>query len=252
MNFRTLTTGAYLKLHELIASCSESPLVPFLGYEYPEGSPDIRYQWQEHDFTRELVNAFNTYAFWVWRLGLWEEVLRSYAGNDVLELRREFTALPFDYCLSAPYMFKSRIIFCATQLCYTEGLSDKLISQKEISTDYEIDMNALVKVAKHWHSGSELVKALKEVNGQQYRDATGNYRNKSQHRHPPCLDFGLTANVVRSFPGANSGSYSFGETPPLATSDALPALVAEADRMKAAFLAYRALVEEHTGITNEV
>ena len=74
MNFRDLTVGAYLKLHELIASRSKPPLVPFLGYEYPEGQPDLIYDWQERDFTRELVNAFNRYALWLERLGLWEEV----------------------------------------------------------------------------------------------------------------------------------------------------------------------------------
>jgi hypothetical protein len=162
---RDLRVDAYLKLHELIASRSGPPLVPFLGFAYSEGSPDIRYQWQENGFTRELVNAFNTYAFWADRLSLWEEVLCDYARDDILKLRWKFTMLPFDYCLSFPHRFRSRIIFYATQLCFTKGL---------------------------------LVKALEEVDGEQYREATRNYRNKSQHRHPQCLDSGQIASITRS------------------------------------------------------
>ncbi len=70
MKFRDITVGAYSRLHELIASRSEPPCVPFLGYEYPKDQPDFIYGWQEQDFTRELVNAFNQYALWVGRVGL--------------------------------------------------------------------------------------------------------------------------------------------------------------------------------------
>lgn len=235
-----------------MASRDEPPLVPFLGFEYVDGPSDIRYQWQERDFTRELVNTFNKYAFWVERLGIWENILCGYSEDDALVLRFEFTTLPFDYCLSAPYKFKSRIAFCATQLCYTKGLYDKLLSMEDIRGDDQIAINTLSEVAKHWPSGQELVKALREVDAQQYRDATDNYRNKSQHRHPQCLDIGLTTSVVRSFRPGYSVSYSFGESAPLTTSNMLPVLVVEADRMRAAFLAYRALVNEHACVNNEI
>jgi len=251
MNFRDLTVGAYSKLHELIASRVESPLVPFLGYKYLKGQPDFIYDWQERDFTRELVNAFNQYALWVERVGLWEEVLRGYPEDEVLELRLEFTTLPLDYCLSAPYKFKSRVTFCATQLCYTKGVAEKLVSKECVRTDEKIDMSALVSVANHWSSGSKLITALRDVDAQQYRESTANYRHRTQHRHPQRLDYGYTANVERSFPPGYAVSYSFGESPPLATSDVLPVLAAEADRMRTAFFAYRALVEEHVGIKSE-
>lgn len=251
MNFRDLTVGAYSKLHELIASRIEPPLLPFLGYEYPKGQADFIYDWQERDFTRELVNALNQYALWVERVGLWEEVLRGYSEDEVLELRLEFTALPLDYCLSAPYKFKSRVAFCATQLCYTKGVAEKLVSKECVRPDDKIDMSALSSVANHWSSGSKLIAALRDVDAQQYREATANYRNKAQHRHPQRLDYGHTANVERSFLPGDAVSYSFGEFPPLATSDALPVLVAETDRMRTAFFAYRALVEEHAGVKSE-
>lgn len=251
MNFRVLTTDAYSKLHELIASNSVPQPVPLLGYEYSEGKLDFIYSLQESDFTREFVNIFNIYALQIGRLTLWEEVFRSYAPTEILELRLEFTKLPLDYCLSAPYKFKSRIVFGATELCYTKGLADKLISKKDVRAADKINMDALIKVVRHWVSGAELVKALGDVDAENYRKTTGNYRNKSQHRHPPGLDFGLMASVGRSFPPDCIVSYSFGELPPLATNNVLSVLVAESDRMKTAFLAYRALIEEQLVSTTE-
>ncbi len=251
MSYRELALTAYARLHELIESRQEPPLVPFLGYEYPVGTSDFIYDWQERDFTRELVNTLNEYAHWLNRVDLWEYVLRDYPEDEALELRFEFTTLPLDYCLHAPYRFKSRVTFCATQLCYTKGIAARLITKKSVRPDEKIDLRSLVAVADHWCAGPKLVEALKQVDGEQYRQSTFNYRNKAQHRHPQRLDYGHTADVVRSFPPSSSVSYSFGESPPLATNDVLPVLVAEAERMRTAFSAYRALVEEHSDVKSE-
>jgi|CXWL01.1.fsa_nt_gi hypothetical protein len=251
MNFRELTVDAYSRLHDLIASRVEPPLVPFLGYKYPEGKPDFIYDLQERDFTRELVNAFNQYAYWVERVGLWEDILCGYSEDEALELRFEFTTLLLDYCLSFPQKFKSRIIFCATQLCYTKGIAEKLISKECVRSHEKIDMSALVAIANHWSSCVKLVAVLRDVDAKQYRESTANYRNKAQHQHPQRLDYGHTANVVRSFPPGYSVSYAFGESPPLATSDVLPSLIEEAAKMQIAFFVYRDLVGEHTGIKRE-
>lgn len=112
-------------------------------------------------------------------------------------------------------------------------------------------MGALVDVAKYWSSGAKLIATLGDIDAQQYRESTDNYRNKAQHRHPQRLDYGHTTNVVQSFPPGYSVSYTFGESPPLVTSDALPILAAEADRMRAVFFAYRALVDEHGSIKSK-
>ena len=203
------------------------------------------YDWQERDFTRELANSYNQFALWLDKIDVWEQVLRNYSEDEVLELRMEFTTIPLDYCLTAPYKFKSQIAFCATQLCYTQGIERKLISKESVLSDDKINVNALAAVAKYWNAGKSLVAALQEIDAQQYRELTANYRNRTQHRHPQRLDHGHTANVERSFPQGSLVSYTFGETLPLATGDVLPILVAEAARLKAAFMKYRMLVDEH-------
>ena len=244
MSFRELTTGAYLKLHEAMEAEDSPRPIPLLGYDHLGTSSDFIYDWLEQDYTRELVNLHNQLAYWHGRLTLWESVLRSYTEDEVAELRMEFTTLQLDYCLSAPYRFKSRVAFCATQLCYTKGIAEKLFASEAVLPEDKLNLNSLRAVAKYWSTGQQLVDALSEVDADDFRSSIANYRNKAQHRHPQRLDWGHTSAVVRDFPEKALIGYSFGQAGPLLTSDALPILAKEAERMKLAFNAYRALVEE--------
>lgn len=245
MNSREIAIDAYSKLHDLISCSHAFDLVPFLGFRYEDKSNDFIYSQQEIDFTRELVNCFNQFAYWLARVAIWEKVLTEYSEDDADALRYEFTKLQLDHCLHFPYQFKSKIVFCATQLCYTRGIAQKLISREEIVQDDKIDLRALSKVATRWPSGEALVSSLQKVDSKEYREQTRYYRNKSQHRHSPRLDFGHITDIVREFPEGALVSYSFGESPPIMTTDVLPALAVEAEKLRAAFFAYRSLIEAH-------
>jgi hypothetical protein len=251
MSFHDLTVVAYAKIHELMKSSESQHTVPSLGFEYSTEQPDFIYQLQEADFTRELVNAFNQYAYWLARLALWERVLNDYSEADAKALRYEFTKLPLDHCLQFPYQFKSRLIFCATQLCYTKAISAKIITKEQVKLDDQINFGTLMAVAKHWPSGTSLVETLKTADGKKFRESTFNYRNKAQHRHSQRLYYGYIANIVRTFPDQSLVSYSFGQAPPIMATDVLPALATEAEALRTAFFAYRALVEDHAHAKSE-
>lgn len=250
MNFRDLVIGAYNKLHDAITSKQDKSLISFLEYEHPAGDTDFIYDWQEHDFTRELVNAFNQYAYWVDRIATWEQVLKEYSEDEAQALRYEFTTIPFDYCLHFPYKFRSRLIFYATQLCYSKGITEKLITQKETKADDDINFGSFIAIAHHWPAGLKLKEDIKLINGKAFRQHTAGYRNKSQHQHAQRLDFGYTAHISRDFPGGSLVRYSFGEMPPIVTSTVLPILVAEAEKMRTGFHSYRALVKAHECVTH--
>lgn len=79
MTFSDLALGAYAKLHAAFGTELDRPVAEHLGYEYPRpasiqptGPLEFKYDLQESDFTRELVNAFNKYTYWLNRLALWE------------------------------------------------------------------------------------------------------------------------------------------------------------------------------------
>lgn len=111
-------------------------------------------------------------------------------------------------------------------------------------SDEKINFGTLMGVTKHWPTGEALVAALKAIDGGQHREATRNYRHKAQHRQPPRLDLGYTANIEWSFKPGSVG-FSFGNAPPLMTADLLPVLAAQAELMRAGFFAYRGIVDEH-------
>ncbi len=245
MKFRELTIGAYSKLHDLIDASSLPLTLELLGFDYPEGKNNFIYKMQEDDFTRELVNEFNQFAIQLHRISLWEKIFADYGEDESLELRMEFTTIPLEFCLSTPYSYKSRICFCATKLCYTIGLYEKLFDKDLVQSDDKININSLERVAKYWPSCGELIAALREIDGSDFRASTNNFRNLSQHRHPVRLDYGYTSRVGISFPDTGGVSFAFGQAAPLQTKELLPILITEGMRLRKAFLAYRILVDEH-------
>lgn len=244
MNFRKLTVSAYAKVHDIIA-VRDQPVAPFLAYKYDDLSSDFIYSQQEQDFTRELVNAYNQYSYWLDRLHVWEDVLSNYEEDDALELRFEFTHLPLDHCLHFPYQFKSKLAYCATQLCYTRGIAQKLVAPSEVQPEDMITFKSLLAVAERWRGGDALVEALRQLDNEKFRAGTSNYRNQAQHRHGPRLHQGHIASIQRSFPEGYRVSYAFGQHPPLQSEILLPVLVGQAENARTAFLAYRSLVAGH-------
>ena len=225
-----------------LASCGE-----MLEFDYPEYSVDLAYGWQEPDFTRELVNSHNHFVLWLNRLAAWERIIGGYSEDDAYSLTFEFVEMPLDYCLHFPYRFKQRITFCATQLCYVAGIHARLLAGGAIDNDQNVQLASLKTVAGHWQAGPPLVEAIERLDGEGFRRATGNYRNKAQHRFPPRLAFGEVTYVERSFPAGHIVSYSMNVAHPIRVGDVLPALAEEAAFARAAFLAYRGLVDEQQG-----
>ena len=235
------------------------------------------YARQERDFTRELVNSFNTFASGVERIRLWEKILLGYSENDIFYLRHEFTKLPMDFCVSFPYLFKSRLAFCATKLCCIKNPELCYVKKTdEIVKDDKININFFKKISKHWSSGSTLVAYLEKANSHDYIGATSDYRSKAQHRHPQHFDVGQTLNIGVSMAKLSSSdldpfynesmqlhisatvdygietdidkwvSYSPKTSEPLSTTTILPLLVEESKHLRDAFMAYRSLVDEQT------
>lgn len=246
MNPPELFQSAYAAYWALIA---ENRIVlpgQFLPYDHPSQSGDLIYSLQEQEFTRELLNAINQLSSRLNQLVLWEEVISKYEDDHQFELRHEFTALPIYYCLHQPYEFRSRLIFAATQLCYTRGIDCKVLNKTDIQDEDHINYASLDKVAKHWSAGNSLLSTIGNLNDKEFRKRTYNYRNRAQHAIPPGVDFGHTNVIERTFPPDARVAYSFGEAAPLATAELIPLLENESRYMVAAFLAYRRLIDDHT------
>lgn len=249
MDTPELFQSAYSAYWALVAEQRVALPGQFLPYDYSSQCGDLIYSLQEQEFTRELLNAINQLSSRLNQLLLWEEVIPKYEDEWQLELRMEFTALPIYYCLHQPYEFRSRLIFAATQLCYTRGIDCKLLTKADVCDQDHINYASLDRVAKHWAAGSVLMDAIRNLNGREFREQTRNYRNRSQHAVPPGVDYGHTNVIERTFPPAARVAYSFGEAAPLATVELIPQLKNELQLMINAFAAYRKLIDDHAKTT---
>lgn len=224
----------------------------YLSYEdYPGQSKDMIYGMQEVDSTRELLNTIHQFSTSLNKLTLWNEIISKYGDMEQkIDLYHEFINHLVYYCLHQPYEFKSRLIFLATQLCYTEGLGKQLIKRNEIEGDEEININSLKKVVKHWQKGQILLEAIKKIDGKDFREKTKDYRRRSQHRVPPQIDHGIKVKWVRSFPESDPKSnricYALGQESPLEIVELIPPLVSELQLMINSFKVFRCLIDEHT------
>lgn len=246
MHERKFFETAYAKFLSLIAERRVDLSDRFLPYNYESKSTDLIYWLYEQEFTRELLNTINQFTARINDLVLWEEVISEYVDDDAFELRHEFTNLILYYCLHQPYEFRARLIYSATQLCYTRGIACGAITKAEIDKERDIDLPSLTKAIAGWREGIHLLQAIEKVNSTQYRERTNNYRNRRQHRVAPGVIYGVTNVIERSFPSKTRVAYSFGEAPPLNTRELIPSFTAERDAMISAFEAYWALVREQT------
>jgi len=238
---------AHRRFHDLRVNGSMAMLGEMLRFDYATGGTNPAYGWQEPEFTRELVNAQNHFVVWLNRLAAWEQIIAQYDEENAYSLTFEFVEMPLDYCLHFPYRFKQRITFCATQLCYIVGIAEKRITKEAVDEEDRMTLASLKKVAKLWREGPALVEAIERIDGKEFRQKSGEYRRKAQHRFPPRLAFGEVAYVQRSFPAGYLVRYSFKVAHPIQVGNVLPVLAKEAEYARAAFLAYRALVDEQCG-----
>jgi len=114
-----------------------------------------------------------------------------------------------------------------------------------------IKKNVLAKVAKRWKHGANLMALLDNIAGEQFQQRTRFYRNKAQHRIPPCLEFGQSNFLTRNQEKDGKVSYTFGYADAITTEEAIPILICEWGSMQGAFEAYWDLVSEHTAVIKE-
>lgn len=238
---------AYRRYWDVVVADTVAATLAHISYEpYVMAATSFEYGLQEEQFTRELLNTFNQFATTVHRLAIWEVVLNLYPDDEQIDLRFEFTRALLYYALHQPAEFRARLIYCSVKLCYQIGLETKLLLAADLKEDHEIALNELKKVGKHWVAGRALVRAIEAIDAAAYRNATGNFRNRQQHRIGRGLDVGLTSVVTRGAAESGGISYSFGVEQPLATADVLPILVQQAARMGEGFAAYWELVGEQS------
>lgn len=122
----------------------------------------------------------------------------------------------------------------------------------DLPEDDEIYLETTDKVGRGWRRYGRFKARLQTIGGQDYRDATGNFRNLYQHRFSPRISQGMSQMVSRRVGPDGSVSYGIGGRTPLSLTGICDALLPQRNRSYAAFEAFQVLVGEQANRMVEV
>lgn len=246
MNTEALLKDAYQRFWAHTSSrTAPVPCVPLNYNAYGLDNAPMQYKWAEDSFTRELLNGVNEFGSELNRLALWEATLSEFDEQQQLEIRYEFTRASLYFCLHQPAELKARLAFSAVQLCYVAGLSASPRKTNKLKSERSIDLSVLKSIQSDWASLPRLVAAIERIAGVEFCKATGDYRNRRQHRLAPGLDFGHIGVVSPDLTKDGAIIFEMGEVRPVQTAVALPLLVEQHSFVVDAVPAYWDLVLEH-------
>lgn len=244
MGYKEIVIEAYSKLQERMTSEGMTPTIPFLGFDEKTEQTLSAFSVQETEFTRELINQYNTFADWLNRLIVIEKLIEEYDDELKPTLWHEFSQLPMDFCLQFPYRFKGNLTYCSTQLCYTAGIALAVISQDRAHEATKINLNSLIEVAINWQNGQALVDSIRMIDSDALKKATSNFRHSTQHRFARRLNWGHTIFADRIPTSPGRVTYLFGFAPPIGFDSISPLLAEEAKLMRDAFDAFKMLRDQ--------
>ena len=197
------------------------------NYNIPTSSGEAAARWFEfrlmaEGFTRELINAINTFGLYMNHLKIWCDILSN--CNDSKErdaLLVEFVDPIAFVCLNKPYSLKGQFIYATTHLLHISNSRKSPCWKDElVAAGRYVNYEILKKVGKGWENFIDFDKALGAINNEEFRNNTFDFRNKSHHAIPPNLEFGLTSPVRRTETKNGKVSYRIGPIAPLRIKDA--------------------------------
>ena len=223
---------------------------------------------------RELTNLINGWNDLLCRWHAWSIVLESREEREAWELRSEFLDSLAHECLFMPASLRDAITSVATAAFHQVRLSidrsyiDYLEGEPRTPEETLKPLNRkqkerrLSRLVQVWPDSTRFLKALREINAQDYIEVTSNYRNLTAHSIGPHLGIGHTRTVTRSvkqaqaleqiddgsyvlkdIPGKLAVSYGFGGTPPLDLETVRAANISQFEKARSCYIECRALLE---------
>lgn len=265
----------YLTLH-FIEERDEKPFAEFLTYDF---SSITSFKWRPfsalmvEDDLRELTNLINHWHQTLEKLLVWKEVLLTYSENDAWEIRREFVETSVHYCLFQPSALRDTLVFVATQalhqwrLTVDQSYLDYLLGDPLTPNDKPLHPTRrkkeqqLQEIINCLPVDSSLISKIKNIDGDGYREAIRDFRNRASHSIAPRLELGHTRTVVRkvrpidpitlkilgkNIKGKMQISYAIGGTPPLNLKEVLARNLDEFHLVRNAYSELLALLKKLT------
>ncbi|MCA3699744.1 MAG: integrase [Brevundimonas sp.] len=207
-------------------------------------APLLIYSQMLDDYARELANSINDLTHREQRLRAWAAVLEDQPDKAVMEAHHALVGDVATVGLGLPYVIRSRFLFAVTHLSHQANQARQTDWRDDLPADDEIYMHVMDKAARSWRRYGRFKEKMQGIGGDDFRNATGNFRNLYQHRFSPRVGQGLTQIVTREAGEDGAVRYGIGGRAPLSIADVAAAILVQRDRSYAAFGAFQSLVEE--------
>ncbi|UWP88159.1 hypothetical protein [Aliiroseovarius crassostreae] len=194
----------------------------------------------------DLANAINLLSIHARNFEAWHLVLNGVNREETLRVHQEFLHGNTVVALNLPYSIKSRIYFALAHLSHRANRFSDLStwSETELPKDIDIDQEIAAKLTKRW-GWRKIAKNLEQCDGQTYRAATMNFRNKYTHRHELLIGVEMAAPVERICDGTGErATYTFGGTNTLELSKTSDLLKREFSVFSEAYKSFQAIVNK--------
>lgn len=218
----------------------------------------------------ETINQLNAWTQWLLHLSVWTEVLDDFGEQDAWTIQHSYVDPLAQVCLMQASAVRDRFGHIATNAIHQANISTLHGYKDHLEQDKQKHPLSRKKVEKQiaemgetWSAKPAFLCALKGLDTEDYRRATGNYRNLTSHAIAPRFRFGYTNMVVRSICPVQERvqqsdgsyayvdhltkkavSYSFGGTDALELREVHRLSQAQFDQAVAVFHAYCALMSE--------
>jgi hypothetical protein len=221
---------------------------------YPEFINRDRYHaasipavWQTQGHLTSVANVVNSFWKHLHDVAAWANVFKTATDADKFNAVIEFVGPIADHCLGAPYSLKQMLIVSTCKISHqTRRFSEKSsFSEKSLKRDEALNFKQAEKLASGFAGWPALRDALAQLDDDQYKTETNNYRRRLNHGFRPSIEYGNFLFVERTSSPDDRGSvYNFGSAPPLQLEKLVPALSRQYDAALRSYDRYFDLIKE--------
>lgn len=220
----------------------------FMKYRWWTLPDPLNAEWMAYsqmlgEYATELANIINALTSHVHRLRAWNTVLAGLEDADKYEVCYEFIDTLGTVGLGLPYAIKSRFTFAVGHLSHQANQAADGRDWKDEFPDKNLYLNDIDPYASQWKKYRAFKLKLEPLAGNNFKQASDDFRNTYNHGFSSRLVVGMTATVKREVIGGRV-RYAFGGNDPLTVAEVADLLTIERDKCYRAFAAFQALIEE--------
>lgn len=150
------------------------------------------------DFTQELLNEINGFITDIRSLDAWSRVNNQCPKDHKADLAIEILGPAASSTINRVYVVKQRLIYVSFMLLHQTIMIIDPSRRDFHLCEKDIDINTLSQLNNTSINIAELIKSLRKIDDNSFRNKSKNFRNSYQHRIPPNIEIGLSSFVTRN------------------------------------------------------